>query len=125
MKLYIKSILLFIVVITAIFLVGCGSDDVDVEDDLSYYSVGIKDIYYVSWNFDKDVGESTLSPNNLGKRSSYYYEKLNGNGQRLIKGFYHMGIKQDFWTYYDPRGNISKIEFYDSGKVTQTINYSF
>jgi hypothetical protein len=83
----------------------------------------ITDLYYNSWDFENDEGIIQISPDDLQIRDAFYYEKLDSNGNRIIKGFYFQGLKQDFWTYYNTKGDIAKIEFYDNGEITQTKNY--
>ncbi len=118
----IKNLIFYILLVIIFTLISC--DERTYSDNYSSIRKRlITDLYYNSWNYDNDEGLIQISPDDLQTRDAFYYEKLDSNGNRIIKGFYYKGLKQDFWTYYNTKGDISKIEFFDNGEITQTINY--
>ncbi len=116
-----KKMLIFLLFTLLIFLslINCGNDGTKVLKERKI----ITEFYYKKWDFNKDEGSTRISPMDIQDKESLWYVKTDIQGNRIMKGFLCKGKRQDFWTYYDRKGNISKIEFYDDGKITQTINY--
>ncbi len=88
----------------------------------------ISEVYYKKWDFENDKGITRIRRDrvfneNEKLREKAYYVKRDIQGRMIIKGFIYSGKKQDFWTYYSTQGEISKIEFYNDGILTQTVNY--
>ena len=81
----------------------------------------VTEFYFKKWSFETDEGSIRIAAADVSDRDSLYYVKTDLKGNRIIKGFIYNGKKQDFWTYYDTKGNISKIEFYVHDKITQSI----
>lgn len=106
----------------------CGDDVSDLLDQNVVIKKPVTEFYYREWDLDNDQGKVRVSSRDVQSRDKLFYVKTNIEGERLIKGFLFKGKneelqKHDFWTYYDTKGEISKIEFYVFGNLTQTIKY--
>lgn len=109
----------FLVFMLLVFI-SCDNDDI--ANQISSKKVKTE-FFYKKWNFDKDQGSIKLSKEEQELIDTVYYVKTDLKGNRILKGILYNGEKHDFWTYYDLKGEITRIEFYVNGKITQAFDY--
>lgn len=121
-KIKILMVLLFIIILFV--FTYCN----DTSKTISPKKRTITETFYKKWDFEINEGITRIARDrvfneNEKLREKAYYVKRDIQGRMIIKGFIYKGKKQDFWTYYNTQGEISKIEFYNNDVLTQTINY--
>ncbi|HNY03266.1 MAG TPA: toxin-antitoxin system YwqK family antitoxin [Bacteroidales bacterium] len=85
--------------------------------ELQYYKLGVKDGLWEQYYSDGKLRlrGAYKSGDKHGAVKSYY-----NSGQLMMEGQYLAGHPEGTWTYYDTRGIVQKIEYYEKGVLVKT-----